>query len=152
MEPLLALKQVDLFKHLSLEQLDALLRVTSEVQYLSNEVIVREGEHGDKLYLLMEGRVRYFRRHGEPDEEELVSDPPLGFFGEMAIFADEERTATVIADTPVRLLSLDGDSLKELILQQAEIAFELFRVLTQRIKALEHRREETRSSLQTAPE
>ncbi len=69
MEPLLALKQVDLFKQLSLEQLDALLRVTSEVEYLPNEVIVREGEHGDKIYLLVDGRVRYFLRYGEPGEE-----------------------------------------------------------------------------------
>ncbi len=70
----------------------------------------------------------------------------------MAIFAGETRTATVIAETPVRLLSLDGDSLKQLILQRAEISFELFRVLTQRIKALERRRESTRTSKRPAAE
>ena len=58
----------------------------------------------------------------------------------------------MIAQTPVRLLSLDGDSLKELILQRAEISFELFRVLTQRIKALERRREDTRTSKRPAAE
>ena len=146
MEPLLALRQVDLFKDLSLEQLDAVLRITREAEYLPNEVIVKEGQRGYELYLLMEGSVRYFLRYGEPDQTEVPNDPPLKYFGEMAIFSGETRTATVIAQTRVRLLCLDGDSLKELILQRAEISFELFRVLTQRIKALEHRRDDTRAS------
>jgi CRP-like cAMP-binding protein len=57
----------------------------------------------------------------------------------MAILDDEPRSATVVAAEPARLLSLDGNSIKELILQMPEISFEIFRVLTHRVRAAESR-------------
>jgi CRP-like cAMP-binding protein len=57
----------------------------------------------------------------------------------MAILDDEPRSATVVADGRTRLLSLGGRSLKELIHQMPEIAFEIFRVLTARVRTAEKR-------------
>jgi HEAT repeat protein len=66
MERLVALKQVPLFSHLSLEQLEAVQQITREVEYLANEVIVKEGESGGELYLLIGGAVRVFKKYGRP--------------------------------------------------------------------------------------
>jgi len=63
----------------------------------------------------------------------------VNYFGEMAILDGAPRSATVVAGTDARLLKLNGERLNELILQTPEIAFELFRVLTQRIRAAEGR-------------
>jgi CRP-like cAMP-binding protein len=57
----------------------------------------------------------------------------------MAILDDEPRSATVVAVERARLLSLDGGSLKELIMQMPEISFEIFPVLTNRLRAVERR-------------
>ena len=139
MERLLALKQVPLFSQLSLEQLEAVQQISSEVEYLANETIVKEGEPGGELYLLIEGRVRIYKGHGTRDETLLSSVDAISYFGEMAALDDQPRSATVVAAVRSRMLRLDGESLKELIRQMPEISFEIMRILTGRVRRAESR-------------
>jgi CRP-like cAMP-binding protein len=139
MKRLLALQQVPLFEHLSLEQLDAVLRVTREEDFQDGEVICREGDPGGVLYLIVEGSVRIYKSHGTPAEHLLSTIAAVSYFGEMAILDDEPRSATAVAAGGCRVLCLDGASLKELILQMPQISFEIFRVLTSRVRAAEAR-------------
>jgi hypothetical protein len=139
MERLLALKRVDLFQQLSLEQLEAIATVTQEADYLPGEVIVREGDPGDRLFLLLEGEVRVVKGHGSAREIPLPNLRAVDYFGEMAVLDDEPRSATILAATPTHLLTLDGESLRELIRGHPEISFSIFRVLTRRLRAVEKR-------------
>ncbi len=139
MERLLALRQVDLLAQLSLEQLEAVAQLTEEGEYLAGEQIVREGEPGDRLYLLLEGSVRVVKGYATPQELELRTLEAVDYFGEMAVLADEPRSATIVAASPARLLSLDGESLRELIREHPDISFSIFRVLTSRLRAAESR-------------
>ena len=139
MERLLALKQVPLFENLSLEQLDALLRTTEEQDYLDGELICREGERGDSLYLLLEGSVDVFQGYGTNGQQRINRLEAINYFGEMASLVDTPRAATVVAVGSCSLLTLEAAALKELILQMPEISFEIFRVLTARLKAAEDR-------------
>jgi HEAT repeat protein len=139
MERLLALKQVPLFENMSLEQLDALLQSTQEQDYLDGEIMCREGERGDSLFLLLEGAVDIVKSHGTPGAVRLNRLDAIDYFGEMAALVDAPRAATAVAAGPCSLLTLDGAALKELILQMPEISFEIFRVLTTRLKAAEER-------------
>ena len=77
--------------------------------------------------------------HGTPNATPLSTLAAVTYFGEMAILDDEPRSATVIAVERARLLSLDGRNLKDLVHQMPEIAFEIFRVLTSRVRAAEKR-------------
>lgn len=61
------------------------------------------------------------------------------YFGEMSILDHQPRSASVITNGASRLLVLEGGRLRELILDQPEIAFEMFRVLTARVRAAEAR-------------
>jgi CRP/FNR family cyclic AMP-dependent transcriptional regulator len=139
MERLLALKQVPLFENMSLEQLDALLESTEEQDYLDGEIMCREGERGDSLFLLLEGTVDIVKSHGTPGAIRLNRLDAIDYFGEMAALVDAPRAATAVAVGPCSLLTLEGAALKELILQMPEISFEIFRVLTTRLKAAEER-------------
>ncbi len=139
MERLLALKQVPLFQHLGLEQLDAIHQITREVQYVANEIIVREGDPGGELFLLIEGTVRFYKNYGALNERFLGTQDAIGYFGEMATLDDEPRSVTCVSSGASRLLTLDGNSLKELILQMPAISFEIFRVLTARVRTAEDR-------------
>jgi hypothetical protein len=139
MERLLALKQVPLFSQLSLEQLEAIQQISSEVEYLANETIVKEGEPGGELYLLIEGKVRIYKGYGTLEERLLSSVNAVSYFGEMAALDDQPRSATVIAAERSRMLRLDGESLKELIRQMPEISFEIMRILTGRVRRAESR-------------
>jgi HEAT repeat protein len=136
-ERLLALKQVPLFANLTLEQLEAVDQRTRESVFVPGEVIVRQGEAGGELYLLLHGVVEVFLNHGTPEQELRRVMEAVAYFGEMAALVDEPRSATVVARERSQLLALDGGSLKELIHQMPEIAFEIFRVLNARVRSAE---------------
>jgi HEAT repeat protein len=139
MERLLALKEVPLFRNLSLDQLEAVHQITKEVEYLPGEVILKQGATGDELFLLLKGRVRIFLNYGLPNEEEKGEQRAVSAFGEMAVLHDGKRTSTVVAAERSHLLRLDGNSLRELLMQLPEISFEMFRVLVERVKVAEER-------------
>jgi HEAT repeat protein len=149
MDRLIALRRIPLFAKLSLDQLDAVNRITSEVDFVAGEVVMREGEAGGELYLVVEGALEARHHYGEADDTLLTRLQPGDYFGEMAILDDAPRSATVVVTQDARLLTLAGTRLKELILEQPEIAFEIFRVLTARIRQAEQRiadlREKVRS-------
>jgi len=109
----------------------------ASMEYLPGEVILKQGERGDELYLLIEGRVRIFTNYGLPNENEKHEQRAVSSFGEMAVLHDGTRTATVVAAERSHLLCLDGNSLRELLLQMPEISFEMFRVLVERVRTAE---------------
>jgi HEAT repeat protein len=141
MESLLALRRVDLFSHLSLEQLEAISKFMTEAHYVAGEVVVREGDPGEQLYVLLEGEAQALKNAGTRDEIALTTMSPSGvcYFGEIAIFDRAPRSATVVITRDARLLILDGTRFMDLIVQSPEISFEIFKVLTQRLRTAEER-------------
>jgi CRP-like cAMP-binding protein len=139
MQRLLSLRQVSLFSHMSLERLHAVERILRDAEYVSGEVIMRESEPGDDLFLLVEGHVDVLRGAGTPGEVQLNRLGPGAYFGEMAVLDGSPRSATVVAAGPVRALVLEGERLRELVHEMPELAFDLLRVLASRLRGLEER-------------
>ena len=139
MERLLALKKVPLFESLTLDQLDAVARLAEERDFQPGEVIVKEGDAGGELFLLLEGVVDVFQGREGGAREKLGEIVAVDYFGEMAVLDDQPRSATIVAREPTRLLALAGTSLKELILQMPDISFEILRVLSARVRSAERR-------------
>ncbi|MBI3929849.1 MAG: HEAT repeat domain-containing protein [Armatimonadetes bacterium] len=150
MERLLVLRKVPLFAQMTLEQLEAINQLLSEEEYLEGEVVFREGDVGDELYIVVEGEVTIVKSYGTAEELVLVKLGPGTYFGEMAILDDEPRSATVYCSKNSRLMVLKGEQLKELVFQMPEIAFEIFKVLTARIRSADTRLNEMKRDLQTA--
>jgi HEAT repeat protein len=139
MERLLSLRQVSLFSRMSLERLHAIERITQESEYVRGEVIMREGEFGDELFCLIEGEVEVLRGAGTPDEVHLNWLGPGAYLGEMAVLDGSPRSATVVAATSVRVLVLAGERLRELVQEMPELAFDLLRVLAERVRSAEQK-------------
>jgi len=139
MERLMALRNVPVFAKLHLDRLEAIHQLMSVADYLRGEEIVREGESGRELFVLLEGEVETYKNYGTPEERFLGTLTPVGYFGEIAVLDDAPRSATVIASKDSRLLTLGGEPFKELVLQTPEISFEIFKVLTARVRAAEQR-------------
>ncbi len=141
MQSLLALRKVPLFSELSLDRLEAIHQLMSETEFLRGEVVVREGDAADDLYVLIEGELEIYKDHGTPDQRLLNTQNPIAYMGEIAILDGSPRSATAIASKDSLLLRLGGEPFKEIVLQTPEISFEIFKVLTARIRAAERPRD-----------
>ncbi len=104
--------------------------------YTDGEVIVRQGEPGDCMYVVQKGTVEVLQRDGEK-EFHLAELGPGAFFGEMAIFEGETRQSTVRAVGEAWVYSLERDSLFRRIHEDPSLAFGLIQQLSYRIRELE---------------
>jgi HEAT repeat protein len=137
MERLLALREVPIFGQLRLDQLESISLAMREETYTAGDVICREGEPGSELYLLLEGEVKVWANWGKAGQRQLNRISAPAYFGEMAALDGERRSATIVVSHEARLASLEGDRLKELVLQMPEISFDIFRELIRRVRRAE---------------
>ena len=133
MSRLLFLKGVTLFQQLSLDSLMALDQALRRADFLPGEVIFEEGSTGDDFYIVLQGDVVVEKGRGEAARE-LARMGPGEFFGEMALFDDEPRSATCRAATPTTLLSLDRSRFHGLMEQLPRLGIEISRVLSLRLR------------------
>jgi HEAT repeat protein len=137
MERLLLLRKIPLFSRLNLDQLEAINLQMTESHYLRGEIVMREGEPGGELFLLLDGQTRAVSGYGTPDEMTLNVQHAPDYFGEMAILDDRPRSATIVVTAEARVLSLGGESFQDLMFQLPEISFEICRSLSSRLRGLE---------------
>jgi HEAT repeat protein len=138
MSRLLFLRRVSLFQNLSLDDLLALDAALRRVDYLEGETIFEEGSVGDDFYLISEGEVSV--RTGGASGGESVERARLStgdFFGEMALFDDEPRSATCVAAKACTLLVLDRGRFYGLIEQLPQLGVAICKTLTQRLRRSE---------------
>jgi CRP-like cAMP-binding protein len=92
------LRNVPLFKDLDDAELAEVAEVCREERFVSGEYIFREGESGNRLYLITEGEVRISRDVPGSGEEALAILKPGALFGEMAVFDRSERSTHAISN------------------------------------------------------
>lgn len=103
--------------------------------FKDGEAIIRQGDTGDCMYVIQEGRVEVVVTLNEI-ETVLAVRKQGDFFGEMAIFNQEIRMATVRALGEVRVLSVDKRNLLRRIHEDPSLAYRIILALSQRIREL----------------
>lgn len=135
-EIILHLRTLDLFAGLTTAELSELAGVVREETYPGGTAVVREGQFGDCMYMIVDGEVRVTR------EGKYVGHCGKGeFFGEMSIFDGEARFATVTAVDKVRLLRLERRDLLRLMDEQPGIAISICQTLSRHVRGLINRLE-----------
>lgn len=129
-ERALFLKGVDLFSAIPGEDLAQIALIAEEEERDAGEAVIREGEMGDALYLVLEGTVRV--RKGE---REVAVLGEREVFGEMALLDASPRSATVEAISDVTLLRIRRDDFADLMAEKPSIARGVIQVLTRRLRA-----------------
>lgn len=104
--------------------------------YADGEVIVRQGETGDCMYTLQEGRLEVVIQQPGRGEVRVGIMEQGAIFGEMAIFEKEVRSATVRALGPARVLTIDKRTFLSRVQEDPSLAFNLVRMMSQRIRKL----------------
>lgn len=104
--------------------------------YRDGEIIIRQGKPGEHMYEILNGQVEVIQ---ERDGKEVCL-AVLGkgnFFGEMAIFERETRSATVRAKGEVRILTIDKKILLRRISEDPSLAFRILEKMSNRIREMD---------------
>lgn len=101
--------------------------------YAAGEVLFREGDAGDVMYVIQSGSIEIRRKVGD-QERTLAVLPPGEFFGEMAIVNQRPRSATAIVREPSRLLVIEGRTFEAMLRGRVEIAVRMIKTLAGRLE------------------
>ena len=114
------------------EKWDELARAVEDLVVAPGTVILRQGDPGDKFYLIRTGRVRVFRQDAGL-ETELAVLQAGDDFGEMALFMEEPRSATVAALEETRLMVLSKEQFQSILKDFPNVTFAFVRQMSERI-------------------
>lgn len=107
-------------------------------EYKEGEVIFHQGDVGNTMFVIQDGEVEAVAEfNGE--EYRLRSMGPNEFFGEMALFEKEVRTATIRAIRPTRVLTIDKKNFLGGIHEDPSLAFRIVETMSHRIRDLTDR-------------
>ena len=132
------LAKIPLFAGLTPAALELISRVATEETHALGTRLFQHGDPGDKLYVLLEGRVRISRDVPGMGEEALAVLGPGAVFGEMALLDDAPRSADARVHERCRVLSIPKDAFEDLLFLHKDLAYEVLwsvvRMLTQRLR------------------
>jgi cAMP-dependent protein kinase regulator len=110
------MSKVSIFSTMDTYERQKLADAFRDISVRAGEVIIKEGDEGQDLFILQEGEAKATKTLGSNTEPEKVMDYKVGdFFGERALLKNVPRAANVIAVTDCRLVSLDRHSVKRLL-------------------------------------
>lgn len=106
-------------------------------EFNDGEVIIRQGEAGNVMYEILDGRVEVLQER-DGKEVRLAELTKGDFFGEMAIFEREVRSATVRALGEVRVLTVDKKILLRRISEDPSLALRILERMSHRIREMDN--------------
>ncbi len=128
------LARAGIFQGIDPTAVEALSSALEPVEFPRAHVIFAEGEPGDRLYIIVSGKVKIGRRSADGRENLLAVFGPSDMFGELSIFDPGPRTSTATTVTEVRAVTMDRAALHEWIGKRPEIADQLLRVIARRLR------------------
>ena len=131
-EKITRLAEIPLFEGCSRRQLKAVARISEVREVPAGTVLTRKGEDGDEFFLILDGKARAVvtsRRRStlRPDD----------FFGEMSLLDGGPRSATVVAETDMRLLAIRRQDFSRLLSEVPDLTRSILTVLSRRLRQAE---------------
>ena len=128
-EKLEKLRRVPLFAGLGRRELERLGMLTDEVDLPAGRVVMRQGDRGEELFILMRGAARV-----ERDGRDTVTLGADDFFGEIALVDGGHRTATVTLSEDSELLVLGRRQFQQVMEEFPHVREQILEVLAQRVR------------------
>jgi serine/threonine-protein kinase len=127
------LSECPTFKELSEDLVQQIFECMEERRLASDELLIKQGEPGDCLYVVAEGDLEVRVRDADKGEHAVGKIERGGLVGEMALLTKEPRTADVRASTGALVLTLPADDFERLISRNIELAVVLTDLLAERL-------------------
>ncbi len=141
------LGQVPAFETLTPADLERVAGVAVPRAFSPHEVVFRENDDSDTCYVVWKGHARALREHSDGRQITLATFGPGDIFGELAMFSDERRSATVEAIDDLEVVAILGNDMRSLMRRHPDIAVALVVALGRRLREANERL--ARQSFQT---
>ena len=132
------LKNAQLFTDLDEDELAAVEKICTEHSFKFGQKIFKEGDPGNRLYIVSEGEVRISRNVPGSGEEALTVLKPGACFGEMAVFDPSERSTDAIANVDCKLVTITRADFEMLMDFNRDLAYKILwsvvRLLCERLR------------------
>ncbi|MCE9644668.1 MAG: HEAT repeat domain-containing protein [Chloroflexi bacterium] len=135
LERILLLREIPIFGGLSPEDLKRVAEIAHEQWYPQNTNIFNQGDEGNVMFVIVEGRVQVVRT-SDSHEKVLAERGPGDFIGEMAIIDSVPRFATLHTLSDVRMLAIDGLTFMGILRERPEVSVAVLRSLSGRLRAM----------------
>ena len=141
------LSGVPVFETLDSRELARIAQLAVPRRFDAGQVVFREGDASDTCYIVRAGHARAIREHPDGRSITLATFGPGDFFGELAMFDDEKRSATIEAVDALEVVAILGPDMRRLLRDNNEITVKLVTALGRRLRAANERL--ARQSFQT---
>src|SRR5580658_1040590 len=131
-----ALSEAPLFEGLSDEDAAALRGDVKVVRLGRGERLFTEGDDGDRLYIILTGKIKLTKAAPDGRENLLSVHGPGEMFGELSLFDPVPRTASATAVTDAELAGLAHDDVRAWLSTRPEVAMHLLQALAQRLRRI----------------
>jgi CRP/FNR family cyclic AMP-dependent transcriptional regulator len=128
------LRKAGLFQGVAPEDVEALGNQFEILEAPRGTTLFQEGEPGDSLYIVLEGKVKLGRRSSDGRENLVAVMGPADQFGELSLFDPGPRTATAVVVTDARLARLPKQALQTWVQERPQIAIQLLHVIARRLR------------------
>ena len=130
------LQNTSLFSSLATDELNIITKHMIQKQYAKNEVILNQGDDGDCLFIISEGAVKVSQISESGKEIALAILYPGDSFGEMSLFDDEKRSATLTSIKKTDVFMLTRKALFDSITKLPALAIKLLQVLSRKLRQI----------------
>ena len=133
---------IPLFENLNTRIINSLADKVSEHSFVSGELLVGQGQQGDRAYIIVSGSVKVYRISEEGEEIHLAMLGPNEIVGELALIDSEPRSAYAQAIQPTHTLILTQKDFSRILSAHPQMAINLLKTLSRRIRALNEQMED----------
>ena len=154
------LKEITLFKDLPIEKIRKIVNILRRVTFTENEIIMKEGDSGDTMYIILEGSVEVVKSLviGDMDDEGVGKNKVFtrldgkqhAVFGEIALLEELRRTATIKAITNCVLYEIKKDDFLKLAEDDYEMGYRILLNIARVVSARLRKADEETVKLTTA--
>jgi CRP/FNR family transcriptional regulator, cyclic AMP receptor protein len=129
-----ALSKVGLFEHLNPKFIKGIAGICTERTFKPDEYLMRQGEGGIGLIIILSGKVRIEKNNALGASVELAENGPGDIMGEMTVFDGAPRSASVVAESETTCLVLASWEFNAFLKAHPEVALELLPIVVKRFR------------------
>jgi CRP/FNR family transcriptional regulator len=133
-ETIQLLQRVPVFSALAEDELGRVAEVAVPRRFTAGEIVFREGDESNTCYIVRSGHTRAVREHTDGRTITLATFGPGDIFGELAMFDDERRSATIESIDETEAIAILAGDMRRLLRDHPDIAVKLLSSLVQRLR------------------